>query len=200
MTTETHTLTSSANPDTGAVSLHDTAHSYGLVSRLNHWLGAALVLVLLGIGLYFEDMPKGDVKLYWLKLHIAIGTLAFLPLAFRVLWRKFSRGPSAFEQPVVMQRLTQLVHIVLLLGISVLIVTGPLAVWTGGRAIEVFTWFSIPSPTGKMESLHEILEEVHVFTSKAVLIAVILHVLGAVKHLVFERPKLAGRMIGRKRG
>ncbi len=197
MTAKTDTMTPADNRHTSDVSLHDTTHSYGRVSRLNHWLGAALILVLLGIGLYFEDMPKGTEKLYWLKLHIAIGTLAFLPLAFRVLWRIFSRGPMAFEQPVVMQRLTQLVHVILLLGMSILIVSGPLAVWTGGRAIEVFTWFSIASPTGKMDSLHEIIEVVHVFSSKVVLIAVILHVLGAVKHLVFERQKLAGRMIGR---
>ncbi|WP_051302309.1 cytochrome b [Sedimenticola selenatireducens] len=134
------------------------------------------------------------------KLHIAIGALVFAPLAFRVLWRMFSDGPAAFKQPVAMQRLTQFVHVVLLLGISVLIVTGPLAVWTGDRAIEVLTWFSIPSPTGKMESLHEALEVVHVVAAKAVLVAVVLHVFGAFKHLVFERQEFAGRMVERKSG
>lgn len=199
MTTETNTMKPSANPDAADVSLRDTADRYGPVSRLNHWLGAALVLVMLAIGLYFEDMPRGDEKLYWLKLHISIGALVFIPLAFRVLWRLFSRGPADFEQVVAMQRVTQLVHVILLLGISVLIVTGPLAVWTGGRSIEVFTWFSIPSPTGKMESLHEALEVVHAIAAKTVLVAVVLHVLGALKHLVFERQRLVGRMIGRKR-
>lgn len=186
-----------AVPDRRSRLLSDTAGSYGLISRFNHWLGAALVLVLLGIGLYFEDMPRGPDKLYWLKLHISIGALAFLPLAVRTGWRLISRGPAAFPQARTLQYLTRAVHIVLLLGIGILIVTGPLAVWTGGRAIEVFGWFALPSPTGKLESLHELLETVHVVTAKVVLVAVVAHVLGAAKHLAFDRSRLAGRMIGR---
>lgn len=176
--------------------LYDTADHYGLISRFNHWLGAALVLVLLGIGLYFEDMPKGPDKLYWMKLHIAIGALAFLLLAFRIGWRLVSTGPRAFAQAAALQYLTRAVHIVLLLGIGILIVSGPFAVWTGGRAIEVFGWFALPSPTGEMRDLHELLETVHVVTAKVMLVAIILHVIGAFKHLIFE-PERLGRIIGR---
>lgn len=180
------------------IPLRDSTDSYGSVSRFNHWLGTALVLTLLGIGLYFEDMPRGDEKIYWLKLHIAIGSLALVPLAFRVLWRSIGRNPGAFEQALLLQRVTQFIHIVLLLGITVLIISGPLAVWTGGRPIEVFSLFSIPSPMGKMETLHEALETVHVITTKIVLVAIILHVAGVIKHLLFERERLTSRMIGRK--
>lgn len=181
--------------------LYDSHGSYGLVSRLNHWLGAALVLLLLGLGLYFEDMPRGPEKIYWLKLHVAIGALAVPLLAFRVLWRlrHLHSGPAEFEQPVALQWLTRIVHGLLLLGMAVLILTGPLAVWSGGRAIDVFGWFAIPSPTGENRALHEALEVVHAFTAKLVLFAVIAHVLGAAKHLLFERQRLMGRMLGRPR-
>lgn len=194
-----HDTTRTTGSRTGAgTSLRDSTDRYGSVSRFNHWLGTALVLTLLGIGLYFEDMPRGDEKIYWLKLHIAIGALAFAPLAFRVLWRPIGRSPEAFVQGLLLQRLTQFIHVVLLLGITVLIISGPLAVWSGGRAIEVFNLFSIPSPMGKMETLHEALETVHVITSKVVLVAIILHVAGVFKHLLFDRERLTGRMIGRK--
>ena len=181
------------------MSLHDTPTGYGSISRLNHWLGAALVLALLAIGLYFEDMPRGDAKIYWVKLHIAIGALAVPLLAFRVIWRvkNLHAGPAEFAQPVALQWLTRIVHGLLLLGIAVLIVSGPLMVWTGGRAIDVFGWFAIPSPTGEIHALHEALEVVHAFTAKVILFAVIGHVLGALKHLVFERDRLLGRMLGR---
>lgn len=175
----------------------DNANSYGLISRLNHWLGAALVIALLGIGLYFADMPRGPDKLFWMKLHFSIGTLAFLPLAFRIAWRLKSAGPAAFAQPLLLQRLTSLVHGVLLLGIGILIVSGPFTVWTAGRAIEVFGWFSLPSPTGEMKTAHEVLENIHVITANVLLWTVVLHVLGAAKHLLFERERLTGRMFGR---
>jgi cytochrome b561 len=42
------------------MSLYDSyKESYGAISRFNHWLGAAAILVLLGIGLYFHEMPRG---------------------------------------------------------------------------------------------------------------------------------------------
>lgn len=181
------------------MNLRDSTTAYGPVSRLNHWLGAALIIVLLGIGLYFEDMPRGDEKLYWLKLHISIGALAFAFLAFRVLWRAFNRVTQEFDQPPALKWLTRIAHGVLLLGIATLIVTGPLLVWTGGHAIDVFGWFSIPSPTGEIHALHEALEGIHAVVAKVLLIAIILHVAGALKHLVFEREQIAGRMIGRPR-
>lgn len=177
----------------------DTTDSYGWVSRFNHWLGAALVLTLLGIGLYFEDMPKGPDKLYWLKLHISIGALALLLLAFRVGWRLGSTRPRPFPQPTALRYLTHAVHAILLLGIAILIVSGPFAVWTGGRAIEVFDWFALPSPTGEMHELHALLETLHVVTAKVVLVAIIVHVLGAAKHIFFDQTEL-GRMIGRAGG
>ena len=184
-------------PTTRTPALRDSPDRYGRISRCNHWLGAALVLALLGIGLYFEDMPRGADKLYWMKLHISLGATAFLFLAFRVYWRVSNRVVREFAQPAALQWLTRLVHLALLLGITVLILTGPLAVWSGGRAIEVFGWFTIPGPIGKLPTLHENLEVAHAVAAKVVLFAVIAHVLGAAKHLLFERERLVGRMIGR---
>ncbi|WP_455385219.1 cytochrome b [Acidihalobacter prosperus] len=175
----------------------DGIERYGVVSRLNHWLGAALILTLLAIGLYFEDMPRGAEKLFWMKLHIGIGALAFFILAFRLVWRLSSRGPAPFPQSVGMQRLAQATHVLLLAGIGVLIVSGPLGVWSGGHALDIFGWFSIPSPTGKIEALHKVLEIAHKLSAKIVLVAVILHVLAAAKHLLFDRRRLLGRMVGR---
>ena len=77
------------------MNLQDTPARYGAVSVFNHWLGATLIVALLAIGLDFEDMPRGEEKLYWLRLHIALGTLALLPLAFRVFWRARSVSPAS---------------------------------------------------------------------------------------------------------
>ncbi|WP_303908182.1 cytochrome b [Thiohalomonas denitrificans] len=188
---------SQATAATASIPFADTPNTYGLASRVNHWLGAALVIFLLGIGLFFEDMPRGPEKLYWLKLHVAVGALALLPLAFRVVWRLFNRGPAALDQSIARQRVTRLVHVVLLAGIATLVITGPLAVWTGGRAIEVFGWFSIASPTGTMETLHQALEIVHVIAAKAMLIALLFHIIGAVYHVIAGKQRLSGRMFGR---
>ena len=64
-----------------------------------------------------------------------------------------------------------------------------------GRPINIFDWVSIPSPMARNEGLHEILEVVHVNTAYVLIGLVLVHILGAVKHIVFESPTYIMRMI-----
>lgn len=175
----------------------DSQNSYGLMSRLNHWLGAVLVIVLLAIGLYFHEMPKGDERSYWQGLHIGIGALAFIFLAFRIVWRILNRTTQAAQQAPLLQKISHLTHVILVLGILIMIVSGPLIIWSAGRPINVFDWFSIASPMARMESLHEFLEEVHEIVSRVLLVLIIVHVLAAIKHAIMAPQLLSGRMWGR---
>ena len=131
------------------MNLLDNMNSYGLVSRLNHWLGAALVIALLAIGLYFHEMPRGEEKLFWLKLHMGIGALVLPYLLFRVIWRVFANSPQPLPQEPVPAALTFWGHRLLLALILVLLVSGPLMVWSGGYEVELFGLLSIPGPIGK---------------------------------------------------
>ena len=179
------------------MSLRDTHNSYGIISRLNHWLGAAVVIALLAIGLYFHELPRGDQRSYWLALHISIGALAFLFIAFRLIWRGASRSPAAAEQAPALQKLSKLIHVLLLLGIAIMFISGPLTIWSADRAINAFGLFSIPSPLGEMHDLHEALEEVHEFVSRGLLVLIVIHVLAALKHAITHPAVLRGRMWGR---
>lgn len=177
--------------------LQDTSARYGAVSIFNHWLGATLIVTLLAIGLYFEDMPRGEEKLTWMRLHIALGTLALLPLAFRVFWRARSTSPAPLPQPPALQKASRVLHIVLLAAIAVLLVSGPLAVWSGGRAINVFDWFAIPSPLGEMPALHKALEIAHGLAAKVMLFSLAVHVLAALKHALLDQDGMLWRIFGR---
>jgi cytochrome b561 len=179
------------------MNLQDTPARYGAFSVFNHWLGAVLVVALLAIGLIFEDMPRGDEKRYWMSLHIALGTLALLPLAFRVLWRVRSVSPDPLPQPPALQKASRVLHIALLTAIVVLLVSGPLAVWSGGRAINVFGWISLPSPLGEMPALHKALEVAHGLAAKVLIFSLAAHVLAALKHALFDRDGTLWRIFGR---
>ena len=179
------------------MNLKDSSARFGAVSIFNHWLGAALVFILLAIGLYFEDMPRGEEKLFWLRLHVAIGALALLPLAFRVVWRAYSFSPGPLAGGLFMRRAARALHALLLAALAVLLVTGPLTVWSGGRAIGVFGGFELASPMGKLPALHEALENVHAVAAKVLLFALAAHVLAALKHAFIDRDGTLGRIFGR---
>lgn len=176
----------------------DTSAEYGRVSRFNHWFGALTVIILLTIGLYFHEMPRGLERDFWLRIHIGIGALSFLFIAFRVLWRLISHSPDPAPQARLMQRLSKLTHSLILLGIILMFLSGPLIIWTAGQPVSPFGLFSIPSPTGAMHEPHEWLEELHEVISRSLLVLVIIHVLAVLKHRLLNPPILHGRMWGRR--
>jgi cytochrome b561 len=181
------------------MSTRDTPTHYGSVSRINHWIGALLVLALLGIGLYFDDMPRGEVRNFWRSLHVAIGAFATLFLLWRVFWRMRSTSPLALPQKPALQLFSKVVHWLLLAGITILAVTGPLSIWATGRALPIFHLASIPSPFPAFRALHEPLEEIHGFTADAMIWLIGLHLLGVVKHQFIDRDSILARMTGRAR-
>ena len=177
--------------------MHEENNGYGRISRINHWFAAAVVICMLTLGLYFHDMPRGEEKLYWLHLHISIGALAWLWIMFRVFWRLGRGFAPAVPQAAMKQKLSRLVHILLLTGILVMFISGPLTIWSAGRAIEIFGVISIPSPIPEMHDFHELLEEVHEITARVMIGLISLHVLASIVHLVTHPEALRGRMWGR---
>lgn len=162
--------------------LMDKDDRYGAVSRLNHWLGAAAVFAMIAVGLYFSNLPRGDSRDFWFGLHVSLGVLLFVFLFFRISWRLMRGFPPAFAQPLALQRLTAAVHRGMLLAMGVLILTGPFIVWTLARPLEVFDWFTLPSPLPKLRDLHEALETAHVTAAYTLISLVAVHVLGALGH------------------
>ena len=179
------------------MTIRDTPSTYGPVSRLNHWIGALFVLLLLGIGLYFSDMPRGAEKSWWRSLHIAIGTIAILFLLFRVFWRARSTSPQDLPQARSLQRLSHIVHTLLLVAIVVMVVSGPLIQWLGGRPFGIFDLVKFPSPIPKSEIWHDRMEVLHGWTAWAIIYLVGLHLLGVIKHQFVDRDNILRRMTGR---
>jgi cytochrome b561 len=68
-------------------------------------------------------------------------------------------------------------------------------VWTKGFPINIFGLISLPSPLGKMDTLHEIFEVVHKIGAKLLFFAFLLHILGVLKHLVVDRDNTVKRML-----
>ena len=175
----------------------DTPAGYGAVSRLNHWIGALFVILLLGIGLYFSDMPRGAEKTFWRALHIAFGTVAIPFLLFRVFWRVRSTSPLPVAQAPALQRLSHFVHVLLLAGIVIMVVTGPLIQWFAGRPFGIFDVVSFASPLPKSQLWHARMEDIHGWVAWAIIWLLGLHLLGVIKHQFIDRDNLLARMTGR---
>jgi cytochrome b561 len=69
----------------------------------------------------------------------------------------------------------------MMLCIVTMLISGPLAVWSGGDVIGFFSLGDIPSPLPPNEAMHNVLTATHATVSKIIFGAFVLHAVGAAK-------------------
>lgn len=172
---------------------------YRLSSILFHWLAAGLIIALFIIGKNAEGATP-EARRALMGLHTSLGVIAVILIALRLGWRFVARDGAAdgVAASAGLARaadiLATAVKHLLYLAMLVVIVTGPLTVWSGGRAINVFGLFSLASPFGALP-IREALGTAHGIAATALAPLVALHVLGALKHLVIDRDGVFQRML-----
>jgi cytochrome b561 len=171
-------MSPTAPPLPSSLPLLDEPDRYGRLSRLTHWGGALLVLTLLALGQIAEELPKGPERKALWAWHIAIGVFAFLPLLARLLWR---------VQALVSG------HAALLAVLALMIVTGPLMIWSDGAPIHVLGWFALPTPIGEHKALHYYAGRLHGVGSTLMIVLVAIHLVGALRHGTASLRRMAGR-------
>ena len=81
--------------------------------------------------------------------------------------------------------------------IFILPITGLMLVNTRGRAVEYFWMFDLPMIVGESDSLHELVENIHVPVGIALLVLASLHLLAALWHHFINKDDTLKRMLGR---
>lgn len=154
------------------------ADGYSVLSIVVHWLAAILV-----IALFFTHEGEPGSNAY--VLHVSGGAVAGVFLLWRV-WHRVRRGSThPPKQATVFNLGARLVHWGLLVAVVVVVVSGYLLPWSLGRELDVFG-VGIPSPMGANREVHEVVDRVHDVSGHLFIPLLALHVLGAVKHAVFD--------------
>ena len=175
--------------------MKDTENGYGGVSILLHWLAAITMISLFVLGQAAEDAADSERKTL-LGLHISIAISMYLILMGRIGWRLYNCRPRVLiEQSKPLTFLAQWIPIILLAGLALMLLSGPTIVWSKGYSINVFGMIDLPSPLGKMETLHEVMEVLHKVGAKILFFAFVLHMLGVLKHLIIDRDNTLKRIL-----
>jgi cytochrome b561 len=173
--------------------------SYGWLSIALHWLAALAILFMLWSGFsadFAEDAGDREARAAFMRLHVAFGASVALLLLARVAASYAQPRPAAPEQAPALKLAAALTHQLLLAAILIQLVSGPLAVWSGGRPINVFDLFAIPSPFAQRnEGVHEFAELMHAIGRWTLIVLIGVHVLGALKHALIDRDGVMRRML-----
>ena len=167
---------------------------YTRIAMLLHWVMALLIFFLFGLGWYMTELPETPVRAVPFSIHKSTGLLVFTLLWVRLFWRLMNPPPPL--PPTVEQWkriLSTWVHRTFYLLLILQPVSGYLSSMFSGHKTNFFN-MPLPQWGWKSEPLNFLFTDIHSGISDVLLICIVIHLLGAVSHMV-QRDGLIYRML-----
>ncbi|HYN53917.1 MAG TPA: cytochrome b [Methylotenera sp.] len=189
---------------------------YTKTAVILHWLIAICIFGMFALGWYMSELPKEapkqmaydlfDLGLYtwqlaeeasprsfYFNLHKSLGVTIFALIVIRILWRITHRPPALLSTYQAWERkLATGTHHLLYLLMIALPVSGVIMATYSKYGI---TWFGVPFIKGLDNNpMREVFEEVHEVIGLIILVLIILHIAGALKHKFIDKDDTLKRM------
>jgi len=184
------------------MNIHNSQTHYGSITKTFHWLTALLILSAFPLGILannaaFATSEEIAQKAWLFSLHKTIGVTVFFTALLRILWTLTQTSPADLHPDRKLESYAaHLVH--WLLYISMLLV--PLTGWINHAASVGFAPILWPFGQSlplipKSEAVSAFFSAGHFVFTKLLLASVVLHVAGALKHVVIDRDQTMRRML-----
>ena len=177
--------------------LKDSPSGYGLITIILHWVCAALIVFLFGLGVYMRGL---DYYSPWYhrgpELHIALGILVFVLMSLRLLWRTSNTNPTPLPTVSVQTYLAAtLVKVALYAAVFIIAISGYFITTADGQAAHFFDVFSIPATIELSAKNVDLAGLIHKFVAWGIIGIAILHGGAALFHHFVKRDRTLWRML-----
>lgn len=176
----------------------NTNTNWGWPAILLHWLGAILILLLLGHGWWMTHLaPRGPVRLEHYAGHAALGYDLLVLLVLRLLWRWTHAVP---DLPVGMPRWEEISAKATYVGMYLLMFATTAVGWALVGTMRAplskdLLGISFPLIYQSQErAMHRLLEDTHKWLSYVLLALVVIHFVAALRHHFIKRTDVLRRM------
>jgi len=164
---------------------------YHPLSRLLHWLMAVLILALLIVGVYMQELPdEAPNRLQLYTFHKTFGVIVFTLVWLRLAWGRIATPPAL---PSVLQGWEIVLTKVTRVGLYLLMIATPFAGYAmsnfADKPVALFGRLPLPALFAPSKDLAEAAGEVHEIFAYLLLALIVLHATGAIKHRLFDRPE-----------
>jgi len=178
--------------------MRNTEHHYGWFAISAHWLAAIMIIGLFGLGFWMVDLSYYDP---WYKtgpdLHRSIGIILFTLMALRLVWKFIQVQPKPLDHYTKFERIVgHWVHRILYILAFGIMFSGYLISTADGRGIDVFELFQVPSLGELFADQEDLSGLIHKYAAYTLAGAVVLHLLGALKHHFIDKDITLKRMLG----
>jgi cytochrome b561 len=189
---------------------------YSKIAILLHWLIGLAIFGMFALGWYMSELPKDgpkqmafdlfDLGLYqwqlteeasprtfYFNLHKSLGVTLFALILFRVFWRITHRPPAMLTSYKAWERkLATGAHHLLYLLMIAMPVSGLIMAVNSKYGVK---WFGLDFIAGlDNPAMRDIFKEVHEIVGFLMLVLIVLHIVGALKHKWIDKDKTMERM------
>ena len=173
--------------------LTNSLTEYGFISKVFHWLSAAVLIIQIPLGFYLVDMDFGDKRLTVESIHVTLGLGIFYLILFRLLYKTLNPTPrlqnSLFPGQKIIAKLN---HIFLYVSILVITISGALKKLFNGEELDMF-FFNIEIKDNF--ELAEIFYEIHIVGNYTLIALISLHIFAVIIHKILFKENLLKRIL-----
>lgn len=189
---------------------------YTRTAVILHWVIAIGIFAMFALGWFMTELPKeapkqmaydlfdlgvytwrlaeeASPRTFYFNLHKSIGVTLFALIVIRILWRITHRPPAMLSSYRAWERkLATGTHHLLYLFMIALPVSGVIMATYSKYGIK---WFGIPLIKGlDNNEMREVFEQIHEIFGLIILVMIILHITGALKHKFIDKDETLKRM------
>ena len=175
------------------MSLTNTLTEYGTISKIFHWLSAAVLIIQIPLGFYLVDMDFSEKRLTVESLHVTLGISIFYLTLFRLIYKTINPTPPLQNSIFIGQQLiAKLNHYLLYVSVLTITISGALKKLYNGEELDIF--FSKIEIKDNFE-LADIFYEIHIIGNFTLIGLITLHILAVIVHKLFFKENLLKRIL-----
>lgn len=189
---------------------------YNKIAVLLHWLIAIAIFGMFALGWYMSELPKeapkqlafdlfdwgiytwqlaeeASPRTFYFNLHKSIGVTVFALIVLRLIWRLMNKPPAMLASYKAWERkLATGTHHLLYLLMVAIPVSGIVMATYSKYGVKWFGLDLIPGLDDK--NMRDLFKEIHEIVGFVLLILLVLHIGGALKHKLIDKDETMKRM------
>ena len=171
----------------------NTISEYGIISKLFHWITAALLLLQIPAGFYLVALDFGETRITVENYHVIGGLIIFYLTVFRLIYKIFNPTPPLDHSLFPGQKLiAKLNHVFLYLVIFTITISGALKKLLGGETLNIF--ISKIKIKNNFE-LAEIFYDIHIYANYTLIGLISLHISAVIIHKIVFKENILKKII-----
>ena len=173
--------------------LTNSLTEYGFISKVFHWLSAAVLIIQIPLGFYLVDMDFGDKRLTVESIHVTLGLGMFYITLLRLIYKTLNPTPRLQNSLFPGQRIiAKLNHIFLYISIITITISGALKKLFNGEELDMF-FFNIEIKDNF--ELAEIFYEIHIVGNYTLIALISLHIFAVIVHKLLFKENLLKKIL-----